>query len=100
LTEDKDNNNEKENLNTKRLRVYVRPQNVCDYFIATMDPKDPLKICLYPSVKKAGNVKDHKYMNHRSRNRSGPSKLDDADDLDNLVLHNYLTFKKRCLNNY
>jgi hypothetical protein len=95
---DKENNNE--NVTTKRLRVFVRPQNVCDYFIATMDPKDPLKICLYPSIKKAGNGKDQKYMNYNSRNKTGVSKLDQTDELENLVLHNYLTFKKRYLNHY
>jgi hypothetical protein len=96
LTEDKESGSE--NLTNKRMRVYVRPQNVCEYFIATMDPKDPLKICLYPSVKKAGNVNDNKSVNNGRRKNLRPSQIEQPDDLDNLVLHNYLTFKRRCLN--
>jgi hypothetical protein len=65
-----------------------------------MDPKDPLKICLYPSVKDSGNGNNDKRSNsnQRSRNDTRPSKVEQLDDLDNLVLHNYLTFRKRCLN--
>ena len=80
MTDETENNNDRPK---KGLRVYVRPQNVCDYFIATMDPKDPLKICLYPSVKNAGNTPFGKPDNN-------------PDELEDLILHNYLNFKRFC----
>ena len=78
-----DDTADKEKNKKKGLRVYVRPQNVCDYFIATMDPKDPLKICLYPSVKNAGNTQLGNLDN-------------DPEELEDLLLHNYLNFKRYC----
>lgn len=70
----------------KGFRVYVKPQTFSDCFIATMDPKDPLKICLYPSVKS--------HMNVVNDDEQTPD-----EELEQLLLHNYLILKRNCIHN-
>ncbi len=69
------------------FKVYIRPQSISDCFIATMDPKNPFKICLYPSTKT-------KFSDDKDPENSIP---DAPDELDQLILHNYLLFKRDCL---
>ena len=77
MTRDKRNKNEK-------FRVYIKPQSISDCFIATMDPKDPFKICLYPSTRSQA------YNDHGSFNNA-------PDEIEDLILHNYLILKRNCL---
>jgi len=49
-----------------------------------MDPKDPFKICLYPSTKS-------QLYNQENGMNSAP------DELEQLILHNYLILKRNCL---
>ena len=69
------------------FKVYVRPQSISDCFIATMDPKNPFKICLYPSIKSKLDYNED-LTNYT---------LDTSDDTDQLILHNYLLLKRDCL---
>ncbi|WP_455392421.1 hypothetical protein [[Eubacterium] cellulosolvens] len=67
----------------KGFRIYIKPQTFSDCFIATMDPKDPFKICLYPSIKSQTNLE---------------SKLPaPEDELEQLILYNYLILRRDCL---
>jgi hypothetical protein len=53
-----------------------------------MDPKDPFKICLYPST--------------RSQDYDDSNPVNTAiepDELESLILHNYLILKRDCLQN-
>lgn len=50
-----------------------------------MDPKEPFKICLYPSVKSYSNENQEAMGN-------------EPDEMDQLILHNYLMLKRNCLN--
>ena len=69
------------------FKVYIRPQSISDFFIATMDPKNPFKICLYPSVRSKLDI-----------NENSPNyPPDTSDDIDQLILHNYLLLKRDCL---
>jgi hypothetical protein len=68
---------------SKRFKIYIRPQAISDCFIATMDPKNPMKICLYPSVK-SGPV-----ISPESDNQA-------PDEIENLVLYNYLKIRRIC----
>ena len=65
-----------------KFRVYIKPQSFSDCFIATMDPKDPYKICLYPSI--------------NSLNNPGESMNLRYDDPEQLILYNYLILKRDC----
>ena len=74
---------EDHNTDKPKFRVYVKPQSFSDCFIATMDPKDPFKICLYPSI--------------NSQYGSGVSNLrSPEEDLEQLLLYNYLILKRDC----
>ena len=75
-------NNKKQN----RFKVYIKPQSFSDYFIATMDPKDPFKICLYPSVKSQLESFDDDEENHTFI----------YDEPEQLILNNYLMLKRNC----
>ena len=68
----------------KGFRVYIKPQTFSDCFIATMDPKDPFKICLYPSVKSQTNI--------INSNIEPPE-----DEFEQLLLYNYLRLKRDCV---
>lgn len=65
----------------KGFRVYIKPQTFSDCFIATMDPKDPFKICLYPSVNSQSNL--------INTNLEPPE-----DEFEQLLLYNYLMLKR------
>ncbi len=72
------------NKYSDRLKVYVRPQSVTDCFLVTMDPNNPLKICLYPSINDSKEV--------------GKNPMDNKpDELDDLILHNYLILKRNVM---
>lgn len=74
-------NEETENGST--FRVYVKPQSFSDCFIVTMDPKYPFKICLYPSIK--------------SNSNSLEESVDfQYEELEQLILYNYLLLKRDC----
>ena len=75
--------NEKE-VKKKGFRVYIKPQTFSDCFIATMDPKDPFKICLYPSAKSYAGL-------------NGASLQTPEEELEQLILYNYLLLKRDCL---
>lgn len=49
-----------------------------------MDPKDPFKICLYPSTK--SQIDNYE---------NGMNYAD--DELEQLILHNYLILKRNCV---
>jgi hypothetical protein len=66
-----------------KFRVYIKPQSFSDCFIATMDPKDPFKICLYPSVKSQPLYEDSNFDPH-------------DEELEQLILYNYLLLKRDC----
>ena len=51
-----------------------------DCFIATMSPKEPFKICLYPPIKS-------EYDNDNPMNYA-------PDELEQLILHNYLILRR------
>lgn len=70
----------------ERLKIYIKPQSISDCFIATMDPSDPFKICLFPSIQS-------KIVDGASESGNEP------DELDSLFLHNYLKLRRNCLNN-
>ena len=69
-----------------KFRVLVKPQSFSDCFIATMDPKDPFKICLYPSVKSLTDTKNASFNIH-------------YDEPENLILYNYLMLRRDLLLN-
>ena len=68
----------------EKFKVYIKPQSISDCFIATMDPKDPFKICLYPSTKS---------QTFNDGQPIGQS----PDEPEDLILHNYLILKRNCL---
>jgi len=68
----------------KGFRVYIKPQSFSDCFIATMDPKDPFKICLYPSVKPQTSYNNIPIFTPE-------------EEIDQLVLYNYLMLKQDIL---
>jgi hypothetical protein len=73
--------------NTNELfKVYVRPQTMSEYCIVTMDPKEPFKICLYPPVKDGPDPFQNPIDNT-------------PDELDELILHNYLVLKRDLFRN-
>jgi hypothetical protein len=71
-------------FNHERFRIFVRPQSVTDYFLVTMDPADPFKICLYPSV------------NNNTDEQQNPLNYE-PDEFNDLILHNYLIFKRNIM---
>ena len=78
---DKNRNNINNPLKNKSFKIYIKPQSISDCFIATMDPKYPFKICLYPSIQ--SNI-----------NKEKESKTEEPDDLDQLIFHNYLSLRR------
>jgi hypothetical protein len=66
-----------------RFKVYIKPQSFSDCFIATMDPKNPFKICLYPSV-------------NSQEGYDGSSIKTPDEELEQLILYNYLLLKRDC----